>query len=126
MHEAGAASIAAQRVSVAATREVRERARERRQRKAAEERQRLVDQMIGAGYRKAQAKAGRQRQRGALAAAVKLFAKERRRDLGAAAIATMLRYPVDLVTALLDELKASGDFDRIVAAAGAAETCPSD
>jgi hypothetical protein len=114
-HEANDVFAAAHREYVAATRKVRELGRERRQRQAAEERQRLVDQMIGAGVREAQAKAGRQRQRGA--AALKLFAQERR-DLDAAAIAAMLKhYPVDLVAALLAELKASGDFDRIVAEA---------
>jgi phosphoglycolate phosphatase-like HAD superfamily hydrolase len=111
---------------------VRALARARRQRKAAEERQRFIDQIVGAGYREAQAKAakaGRQRQRGAVAAVVKLFAKERRRDLGAAAIAAMLgpdRYPVELVPELLAELQARGDYDRIVAETGVAEAWPSD
>ena len=90
LHEANDVFAAAHREAVAATREVRELARERRQRKAAEERQRFIDQIVGAGYREAQAKAGRQRQRGAVAGFVKLFAKERRNDFSAEAIAAVL------------------------------------
>jgi hypothetical protein len=124
MHEANDAHMAAHRESVAANRVIRERARARRQRRAAEERQRFIDQIVGAGYREAQAKAGRQRQRGAVAGFVKLFAKERRNDFSAEAIAAVLdseHYPVAEVAERLAELKASGDYDRIIA-----EAQPSD
>jgi hypothetical protein len=58
-----------------------------------------------------------QRKLGAVAGFVKLFAKERRNDFSAAAIAAAMNghYPVEDVVAVLEELKASGDYDRIIA-----------
>jgi hypothetical protein len=50
----------------------------------------------------------------------KLFAKQRRNDFSAEAIAAALEsehYPVELVAELLAELKADGDYDRIIAEA---------
>jgi hypothetical protein len=54
---------------------------------------------------------------------LKLFAHQRRNDFSAEAIAARLpkvvrdteQYPVEFVAEILDEFKASGDFDRLVA-----------
>jgi hypothetical protein len=49
---------------------------------------------------------------------LKLFATERRNDFSAQAIAGFLEspehYPAEEVSELLDELRASGDYERII------------
>ena len=51
---------------------------------------------------------------------LKMFVQEHRNDLSAEAIAAFMNrqdFPLDLVTEALTDLKASGDYDRIVAEA---------
>jgi hypothetical protein len=103
-------------------RELREVRRKIRERKAKEEHERLLNEIVGAAYRKAEREqAAKQRPRllGVVAAYLKLFAKERRNDCSAEAITAAINkpehYPLELITELLAELEASGDYDRILA-----------
>jgi hypothetical protein len=54
-----------------------------------------------------------------------LFAKERRNDMSAEAIADLINmpdnYPVEEIRLALDQLRASGDYDRIVNEVAGAE-----
>jgi hypothetical protein len=55
---------------------------------------------------------------GHVADIIKLWTQERRNDLSAEAIAEFFRMPelsVEVVTGLITELRASGEYDRIVA-----------
>jgi hypothetical protein len=56
----------------------------------------------------------RQKQRGVVAAALKLFVDERRNDMSASAIAAYLDWPVEDVERALGQLRASGHYDRIL------------
>jgi hypothetical protein len=63
---------------------------------------------------------GKQHQQmlGHVADIIKLWTQERRNDLSAEAIAEFFRMPelsVEVVTGLITELRASGEYDRIVA-----------
>jgi hypothetical protein len=62
-----------------------------------------------------------QRAPSAVAAVLKLFAKERRNDFSPEAVAAFLNTPLftpEIVAELVDSLKASGDYKRILSDAG--------
>jgi hypothetical protein len=120
MHAAYDEAKATYRELVIANRAARAERRKLRQQKAEEERQRLLDQIVGAAYRETQQKQRQQAQLGGVAGVLKLFTNERRNDMSAEAIAAFLdsvHYPVEEVAERLTELKASGDYDRIIAEA---------
>ena len=83
--------------------------------KAEQDHQRLLDQIVGAAYRKTMLTSTIK----TVAAFLKLFAKEQRNDFSAEAITAVIdnpeQYPLELVRQALADLKASGDFDRILA-----------
>jgi hypothetical protein len=84
-----------------------------------QERERFLDEITGRAYRQEQAAKRRQAQQMGVAGILKLFAMERRNDFSAEAIAALLdspHYPVEEVAERLAELKASGDYDRIILA----------
>jgi hypothetical protein len=132
MHAAYDAAKAAHRKAVTATRKVREEDRKLKQKlkqqKADEERERLLDEITGHIYRQQQAAARRQGQLSSVAGCLKFLTRERRNDFSAEAIAALLDseyYPVEEIAERLDELKASGDYDRILAEASAIEQAAS-
>ena len=99
--------------------EGRDARRKVREQKAERERERLLDKIVGAAYRKAEREKELTAAIKTVAAFLTLFTKQRRNDFSAeaitAAIDDAVRYPLELVTAALAELKASGDYDRILA-----------
>jgi hypothetical protein len=118
MHAAYDDTKAAHRKLVEATRAARDERRKLREQKKEQERQRFLDEVTGRIYRQQQEDRQRQGQLSTVAGCIKLFAKERRNDFSAEAIAALLdspHYPVEDVAERLAELKTSGDFDRIIA-----------
>jgi hypothetical protein len=99
--------------------EGRDARRKVREQKAERERERLLDKIVGAAYRKAEREKELTAAIKTVAAFLKLFTEQRRNDFSAeaitAAIDDAVGYPLELVTAALAELKASGDYDRILA-----------
>jgi hypothetical protein len=93
--------------------------REEAERKADQERERILNEITGRVYRQAEEAKRRHAGRATVAACIKHFVMERRNDFSAEAIAAMLdmpdAYPVEFVAEILDNLKASGDYDRIIA-----------
>ena len=96
--------------------------REEREKRAEQERERFVAETVGRATIKVQ-KQGEQRAVVAtVAGTLKLFVRERRNDMSAEAMAAFLDkphfYSADAIAAALEELRASGEYDRIVAEAG--------
>jgi hypothetical protein len=128
-HAAVDASIAAQKKVKAAVRNYRAVKRKHREQEAERERERQLDQLTGYIYRKEEAEQHRQYGRKVVSATMRLFVSQRRNDFSAEAITEMLltivpasmrdEITVEFVTEILDEFKASGDHDRIIADAEA-------
>jgi hypothetical protein len=117
-HVARDATIAAHKAAVAATRQHRDLERAHQRRESERERERLVAEIVGRGYIAEQKKRREQAARSTVASVLMLFAKERRNDMSAEAIAKFLDtpddYPADEIAQALDQLRASGDYDLIV------------
>lgn len=88
-----------------------------RQIEAELEHERMLNEMVGAAYRKAEQERKEAKGRGAVIAFLKAFVRERRSDFSAEAIveATDNHLSLEFVTEVLAELKASGEYDRILA-----------
>jgi hypothetical protein len=117
MHAAQDRHLAAHKHMVAVVREQRASKRERRRQEQEQhekrERERLVAEMIGREQirrMKEEEDRAHQKQLGVVSMMLKLFENERRNDMSAQAIADALpeQYAVDVVSALLDELKGLG------------------
>jgi hypothetical protein len=113
------ASKAARRQLVLAKAAVRAERRKLRERKAEQDRERLLDQIVGAAVRKVEQEQALTATIRTVAAFLKLFVKQRRNDFSAEAITAAIddadHYPLELVTEALAKLKADGDYDRILA-----------
>lgn len=83
----------------------------------------LVAEIVGRGHLAEMKKKREHAIRSTVAMYLKLFVKERRNDMSAEAIAAALNrpddYPVDEIARALDQLRATGDYDRIVNEANA-------
>ena len=116
VHDSYEALKVAHKEQVAATRDVRETKRKLRECKADQKRERFLDEITGRIYRHEQEAKRRQGGRATVAGYIKLFVHERRNDFSAEAIAAAINmpdhYPVELVAASLEDLKASGDYAR--------------
>jgi len=121
-HEAVDASIAATKAATASRRAYRDTVRTHRQQKAEQqwerERERVVAEVVGRAYLTEQKKQREQATLKTTASVLMLFAKERRNDMSAEAIAELINmpddYPIEEIRLALDQLHASGDYDRIV------------
>jgi hypothetical protein len=135
-HDAVDAHFALAKASVAATREYRDLKRAQRQEQADREQERakrererewerIGFEIVGRGVIAEQKKQREQAARSAVASVLMLFAKERRNDMSAEAIAELINmpddYPLEGIALALDQLRASGDYDRIVNEAAGAE-----
>jgi hypothetical protein len=117
-HDAVDAHIAAGKEAVAATREYRDLKRAQRQKQTDKERERIVAEIVGRAYLTEQKKQREHATCKTAASVLMLFAKERRNDMSAEAIAEFLNmpgdYPPEEIAQALDQLRASGDYDLIV------------
>jgi ribosomal protein L22 len=119
VHAAYDEAKAAHQKYVVAARKAREAGRKVREQKAEEARERLLNEIVGAAYRKAERE---QRLTGAVrsvAGCLKYMLRERRNDFSAEAITALINrpdsYPLELVTEALAKLKADSAYDRILA-----------
>ena len=120
MHAAYDEAKAAHRGLVVANLAARAERRKLRERKAEQEHQRLLDQIVGAAYRETHRSSGSKPSLAVSPVCSSCSPEERRNDMSAEAIAAFLNsvhYPVEEVAERLAELKASGDYDRIIAEA---------
>jgi hypothetical protein len=120
-HRAHDARIAAEKRANAAQRELRDIRRRQREERRAMQRKRAIAEALGMQMLEQMGLEEKRRRRkmlGSVAAVVGLFAKEGR-EIAAQAIADFLNmpqdYPCEAVAEMLDELKADGEYDRIVA-----------
>jgi len=120
MHAAWSKAVAAGKEASAARKRVRELNRERRTQRAAEEHERTIASVLGMEQlRKMEEEQTLRalRTRGTVASCVKLFTQQGR-EITAEAIVTFVDHPefsADMVAVALDQLRASGDYELIVA-----------
>jgi SLT domain-containing protein len=119
MHDTRTEWIATYREAAVANREAR---RARRQQQIE---QRNADFLAMAVGRAVIAEQKRRQEQGTLATVagiLQVFVRERRNDMSAEAMANFLalpeQYPVEAIARALDQLRADGDYDRIVSTAG--------
>jgi hypothetical protein len=110
--------VAAHKRELAEARTRAELRRELRQQRAEQERERFIAETVGRAYLADQNRNRELRELDTVAGILKLFAQERRNDMSAEAIAEFLSnpyaYPVEAIASALEQLRASGDYDRIV------------